>query len=343
MSSMGRAFHRRMLGGLCVLAASTVLATGSWAADRETDVAHRGFGFRRSPNLFAVVDIAGGLVHGNGVASVTHISTGQYEVTFTRDVGHCAYVATTANAYSQAIQAYTAGGHLSTQGVYVETKNQGGGLTDGPFHLIVACGNNGTTYAVVGYAADLVRATRGTTLTALGSGRYQVKFPPRFGGPWEPCAYLATVGDPENALVFNPSGVYTGSGPDYRTVYIETKNPGGGLQDGVPFHLAVVCASVPKAHVAVVQADGIANRSSLFTSSFTSSTGNYAVVTNRDISECATVATRGSVDQAVPFSPATVEIVPGPALNTVGVQVRELLFFGGNLLKEAFHAATVCK
>jgi hypothetical protein len=327
-----------MLGGIGFLAASTI----SWASDSETD-ALRGFVHRRAANLYAVVDMGGSLVHGNGVSSVAHLNTGQYEVTFNRQVSQCAYIATTANAYSQAISAFTAGGHLSAQGVYVETKNQGGGLTDGPFHLVVVCGGQGTTYAVVGYAADLVRATHGTTLTALGSGRYQVRFPHRFGEGWEPCAYVATVGDPDNALVFSPSGVYTGSGPDGRTVYIETKNPGGGLQDGVPFHLAVVCASAPTTRVAVVQADGVANRSSFFTGSFTGSTGNYVVVTNRDISECATVATRGSVDQAVPFSPATVEIVPGPAPNTVGVQVRELLFFGGNLLKEAFHAATVCK
>jgi hypothetical protein len=337
MSSMGRAFHRGVWG-LCLLAASSA----SWASESET-ANFRGFVRRRAPNLYAVVDINGALVHGSGVASVAHLSTGQYEVSFTRQVGHCAYVATPANAYSQAITAFTAGGHLSTQGVYVETKNQGGGLTDGPFHLVVVCGGAGTTYAVVGYSADLVRATRGTTLTALGSGRYQVRFPHRFGEGFEPCAYVATVGDPENALVYSPSGVYTGSGPDARTVYIETKNPGGGLQDGVPFHLAVVCASAPKTRVAVVQANGIANRSSFFTASFTGSTGNYVVATNQDISECATVATRGSVDQAVPFSPSTVEIVPGPGPNTVGVQERELLFFGGALFNEAFHAATVCK
>jgi hypothetical protein len=335
MSSMGRAFHRGVWG-ICLLAASSA----SSASDSET-ASLRGFAHRRGPNLYAVVDINGGLVHGSGVSSVAHLSTGQYEVSFTRDVGHCAYVATTANAYSQAISAFTAGGHLSTQGVYVETKNQGGGLTDGPFHLVVVCGGEGTTFAVVGYSADLVRATRGTTLTALGSGRYQVRFPHRFGEGWEPCAYVATVGDPEN--VYSPSGVYTGSGPDARTVYIETKNPGGGLQDGVPFHLAVVCASAPKTRVAVVQADGIANRSSFFTSSFTGSTGNYVISTNRDISDCATVATRGSVDQAVPFSPTTVEIMPAPAPNAVAVQLRELLFFGGALFKEAFHAATVCK
>ncbi len=342
MSSLGRAFPRRVLGSLLVLAASVTAAPDSWASDSREAASRRGFAHRRSANLFAVVDSSGALVHGSEVASVAQLGPGQYEVTFTRDVARCAYLATTSNASSQAISAFTAGGHLSPEGVYVETKNQGGGLTDGPFHLVVVCGGDGTRYAVVGYGADLVRATRGTTLTSLGFGRYQVKFPLRFEDFGAACAYVATVGDPESALVYSPSGVYTGSGPDSRTVYIETKNPGGGLQDGVPFHLAMVCSTAPKTHVAVVQADGIAKRSSIFTSAFSGTPGNYAVVTNRDLSGCATVATRGSVDRAVPFSPATVEIVPGPALNTVGLQVRQLLFFGGALAAEAFHSATVC-
>jgi len=33
----------------------------------------------------------------------------------------------------------------------------------------------------------------------------------------------------------------------------------------------------------------------------------------------------------VPLDPATVEITVGPAPNTTAVQVRGLLFFGGNL------------
>src|SRR5438270_5634537 len=85
-----------------------------------------------SPNLFATVAADGTLVNGNGVSSVSHTVTGQYEVTFTSDVSGCSYVSTTHNAFSQAIQSYTAGGHLSSSGVYVEVKNQGGGLLDGP-------------------------------------------------------------------------------------------------------------------------------------------------------------------------------------------------------------------
>jgi hypothetical protein len=72
--------------------------------------------------------------------------------------------------------------------------------------------------------------------------------------------------------------------------------------------------------------------------------GRYAVVASAFVNpSCATVATRGSVDTAVPFSPATVEIVSGPAANTTGIQVRSLLFFGGALANQAFHAATVCR
>src|SRR5580692_12507365 len=165
---------------------------------------------------------SGTLVAGNGVTGVTHIGTGQYEVTFSSNVSNCAYVATTINAYSQALQIFTAGGHLSADGVYVETKNQGGGLTDGPFNLVVDCGQPGWDYAVVGYTANLVRATAGTTLTTLGTGRYDVTFPASV----KKCAYLATVGDPGNALVYNPNNVYTGSASNPDTVYIETKNQG---------------------------------------------------------------------------------------------------------------------
>jgi len=100
-----------------------------------------------SPNLFASVAGNGTLVHGNGVSSVTHIvGTGQYEVTFTSDVSSCAYVSTTHHAFSQAIQSFTAGGHLSSSGVYVEVKNQGCGLMDGPFDLAVACNMTGLAF-----------------------------------------------------------------------------------------------------------------------------------------------------------------------------------------------------
>lgn len=289
-------------------------------------------------NRYASVSAAGALLNGNGVTSVTVLGPGQYEVRFNANVRQCAYVATTVNFSAQATQAYTASGHLSANGVYVETKNQGGGLTAAPFNLVVSCGSP-MKYAVVGYTGNLVRGSSGTTVAPLGSGRYEVAF----SGSVKACAFQATVADPGNGLVFSPSGVYVASSTNPKAVYIETKNPGGGLQDGVPFHLIVICTNAAKTKSAVVGIDGIANRASGATATFRASTGVYMMATNLSLANCATVATRGSVNTDVPFSPATVEIAGGPAPNTVAVQVRALLGLGGNLANEAFHLSSVCK
>ena len=203
----------RKLTRLLLVAAAAIAATAGLSAAPALASTERP-ALPAVSNLFASVSMSGKLGAGNDVTGVTHIGTGRYEVTFGRNVSGCAYVATTVNAYSQALQAFTAGGHLSADGVYVETKNQGGGLTDGPFNLAVDCGAPGWSYAVVGYTANLVRATHGTTLTNLGTGRYDVTFPTSINN----CAYEATVGDPGHNLVFNPNGVYTGSGPNAHTV-----------------------------------------------------------------------------------------------------------------------------
>lgn len=289
-------------------------------------------------NLLARVSAGGALISGSGVTSVSHLGGGRYEVTFNRNVSNCAFVAITANASAQALTVFTAGGHINANGVYVETKNQAGGLTDGPFELVVDCGTNGMKYAVVDYGGSLVRGTTGTTVTWVNTGRYHVIFTSSVKN----CGYIATVGDPGNALVYFPAGVNTGSGPNIYTVYIETKNPAGGLEDGIPFHLAVVCSN-SHSRYAVVQDSGLIARGAALTSAYRASTGEYKVVMNRIVDpQCATVATRGSANSAVPFTPATVELVAGPAGNTRGIQVRDLLFFGGNLTNQAFHAAVVC-
>jgi hypothetical protein len=156
------------------------------------------------------------------------------------------------------------------------------------------------------------------------------------------CAFIATVGDPSNALVFAPSGVYTGTGPNARTVYIETKNPGGGLQAGVPFHLALACPSTFNSRHSVVRSIGATQRGSLGNTSARPATGRYTLTTNRNLSTCSAVATRGSVNTTVPFTPATVEIAAGPNASSVGIQVRSLLGFGGGFVNQSFHAAIIC-
>ena len=290
-----------------------------------------------SNNLFAQVNAIGDLLVGNGVTGVKHIGTGRYEVTFSTDVSSYAYVATTVSAGSQTDQVFTAGGHSSSDGVYVETKNQGGGLTDSPFNLVVDSGAPDWLFAVVGYDANLVRSSPGTTLTNLGNGRYDVTFTSDVTN----CAYLATVGDPGNELVFDPAGVYTGSASKPNAVYIETKNQSGGLTAGIPFHLAVISPTAADTRTAVIAATGLIVRGSNLTSSYCAAEGQYVVVTDTLTSACATVATRGSVDEAVPDAPATVEIVPGPAANTAGIQENWLSNLGGAPVDQAIHVAMV--
>jgi len=174
-----------------------------------------------SSNLFASVTASGTLAHGNGVTGVTHLGTGQYEVTFSANVGSCAYVATTINAFSQALQVFTAGGHSSANGVFVETKNQGGGLTDGPFNLAVDCGQPGWSFAVAGHTANLVRATPGTTLTSLGPGRYHVK------SGWKAVKCTGTSGPswaPTHSVIA-PTSASESFAPGINRLVISTQTP----------------------------------------------------------------------------------------------------------------------
>jgi hypothetical protein len=321
----GRTTGHRWLPGAASLAltAGVLVAVGPLG----DSIAHAA-----SPNLFASVSAAGSLINGNGTTGVTHIGNGQYEVTFGQNVTSCAYVADTTAVGTQAAQVFVASGHLSSNGVYVETKNQGGGLVDHIFTLSVDCGTTGEQYAVVGYTDNLVRSSGGVTLTVLSTGRYDLAFPANL----KDCAYLSTVGDPGNGIDTGPALVATGLGPNSHTVYVETKNPGGGLADQVPFHLAVVCTKAPDTSIAVVAASGLPVRASALTGTFLSSTGNYVLATGKSslAAKCAIVATRGSSTRAVPYDPATVEITPGPAPNTVGVQTRSVLLGGGNLEDE---------
>lgn len=288
-------------------------------------------------NLFAVVNANGTLASGNGVTSVSASGFGTFEVTFNQNVSQCAYVATTVNNFSQALQVFTASGHASVNGVYVETKNQGGGLTAVPFHLVVSC-NNVLPFAVIDYNGALVRSSGGVSVSG-SFGIYRITFPQSVA----PCAYLATVADPSNGLVFSPAGVYTASGANTSEVYVETKNPGGGVQAGIPFHLMLVCAGAPRTGYAVVKPTGTFQRGSPAGGTIAHpSTGLYTITAPFQIGACAKVLTRGSNNASAPFNPATVEIGMSSTSTKFTAEVRSLLFFGGNLFDEAFHTAVVC-
>lgn len=120
------------------------------------------------------------------------------------------------------------------------------------------------------------------------------------------------------------------------------KNPGGGLAN-FPFHLAVVCPTAVNTKSLVMGSNGIPVRGGKLTSSFRAEPGFYGYATNSNIATCATIATRGSVDKAVPFNPATVEVLrTGYPVNALGIQTRNLLGAGGALADNAFHVVTFC-
>jgi hypothetical protein len=83
-------------------------------------------------DFFAVVDQNGNLVWGDtDVVSALRYGAGRYEVSFAAPVNGCSYTATIGDPGNALVYApgliFTAGGHQSASGVYVETKNPGGG------------------------------------------------------------------------------------------------------------------------------------------------------------------------------------------------------------------------
>lgn len=97
-------------------------------------------------NNWAVVSATGTVARSNPSSGVTvdHVATGQYEVTFAKDVSGCAYEATigdTANAVPTQGEISVSGDvdSDSPNDVYVQTFNTSGTATDSPFHLYVSC------------------------------------------------------------------------------------------------------------------------------------------------------------------------------------------------------------
>jgi hypothetical protein len=93
--------------------------------------------------LWAVVSADGTLSRKNGASAVSHTAgSGQYAVTFSRDVSGCAYTATlgsTDTSTPPAGEAGVAQQSGSASGVIVVTRDSSGATADRPFHLTVDC------------------------------------------------------------------------------------------------------------------------------------------------------------------------------------------------------------
>jgi hypothetical protein len=92
---------------------------------------------------FAVVDGSGGFVRGKGTVSVTHLSTGTYDIRFNKPIGKCAWTATVGLATfggSAGPAEVTLAGRAGTKnGIFLQTFNGSGVATDEPFHLLISC------------------------------------------------------------------------------------------------------------------------------------------------------------------------------------------------------------
>lgn len=98
--------------------------------------------------LLAVVNSDGSLARGNGASASSRVATGSYDVLFTRNITACAFNVTvglaTQGGNIDAAHATAVGRLGTTNGVFIETHNAAGTLTDNGFHLAVTCpGNTG--------------------------------------------------------------------------------------------------------------------------------------------------------------------------------------------------------
>ncbi|MGH8910583.1 MAG: hypothetical protein ACRD0K_29825 [Egibacteraceae bacterium] len=97
--------------------------------------------------LFALVVGNGTLVRGCGALSSARIATGQFQVTFARDVSECAYAATIGLPTTPEPEPGVLppmGQIMASPGsnpndVLVATSNAAGVLENRPFHLVIHC------------------------------------------------------------------------------------------------------------------------------------------------------------------------------------------------------------
>jgi hypothetical protein len=95
-------------------------------------------------SLWAVVNSDGSLARAGCPGTASKLdTTGQYQVTFPRNVRNCAYtgsIGVTGDSGAAGDGTVTTAGlAISADGVFLETFNSAGAFTDEPFHLSVSC------------------------------------------------------------------------------------------------------------------------------------------------------------------------------------------------------------
>ena len=83
------------------------------------------------------------IVRGKNTVSVTRLSTGTYDIRFSKPIGKCAWTATvgfgTFGGQTGPAEVTLAGRAGTKNGIFLQTFNGTGVLTDEPFHLLISC------------------------------------------------------------------------------------------------------------------------------------------------------------------------------------------------------------
>ncbi|WP_433719289.1 hypothetical protein ACQP2Y_32305 [Actinoplanes sp. CA-051413] len=143
---------------------------------------------------------------------------------------------------------------------------------------------NDTPWAVVDGSGALVFTKDATTVTPLGTGRFEVTFDRAVDG----CVFLGTVAASGGQPVPESGLVFTASGSNRNSVLVQTRNI-DGTPAAHPFHLQVRCSV---GQTAVVSGDRVVRDTDRARVEQTED-GQWEVRFNRDMRECSYVATIG--------------------------------------------------
>ena len=283
--------------------------------------------------LWADVNTSGTLVHGSGSSGAYLVEAGGYQVNFTRDVTACSYVASLVVQndidVGPAGMVTVAGRVGLPDSVFVATTDTAGAPSDLAFDLLVSC--QSPTWAVVSASGSIVRSADAVTSAQNSTGEYNVVFDQSVLN----CAILATPGTtgsvgtvaPGYATVQGAFGVPDG-------VYVAIYNATGVLTNS-SFHVVVDCQSP---NWAVVTNAGVLSRGSAVSAS--GSDGDYEVVFNQDVMNCAYIGSAGSTGDFGVYGPAQVAFA-GLEDNAFGIFVSTHDTTGA-VTAESFHVGVFC-
>ena len=288
--------------------------------------------------LWAVVYPNGELAYGNGVTGSESLfsdsGNGTYQVNFTQDVSACGYTASLGYANSSGSAppgTVTVAGRAGVpNGVYVQTSNATGTLTNMSFHLVVQC--TWGIWAVVDPSGNLVRGNNAVGVSWQGNGSYAVVFNQNV----QNCSFFATLGK---------TGSFGAVGPGFVTVAGEAFSPDGifvqtwslaGSGTNISFHVMAQCSSPTWA---VVDSTGALVRgSSSGATGFGG--GSFEVDFFQDVQNCAIVVSLGQTGSLGAAPPGSVTTV-GRGGNDLGVFVTTYNA-AGTLTAESFHIGVFC-